>query len=294
MDDQIRVATFEWLKHQTEIHDDVLHRDILENGFFFEGQRITVIGAKGIWKPKAMQLPLSITTTAESPYDDSFTPDDFLLYRYRGTDPNHPDNRGLREVMSKGIPLIYFHSMIKGLYLAAWPVFIIGEDAKGLSFKVAVDDSLKITSGTLAEDPATYYRRSYLTSTFQVRLHQKSFRERVLYAYQNQCALCKLKHKELLDAAHIIPDKKEYGQPIVSNGLSLCKIHHAAFDKFIIGVSPDYTIKIRKDILEETDGPMLKHGLQFLENKKIILPFHKKDWPDRERLEERFRQFRVA
>ncbi|MDD4962105.1 MAG: HNH endonuclease, partial [Candidatus Marinimicrobia bacterium] len=96
---------------------------------------------------------------------------------------------------------------------------------------------------------------------------------------------------ELLDAAHIIADSQEKGDPLVSNGLSLCKIHHAAFDQNIIGINPDYTIKIRQDILEETDGPMLKYGIQSLENHRLILPQHKKDWPDRERLEQRFGEF---
>jgi putative restriction endonuclease len=75
--------------------------------------------------------------------------------------------------------------------------------------------------------------------------------------------------------------------------LSLCKIHHAAFDKNIIGISPDYTIKVREDILLEVDGPMLKHGIQEMNNQQIILPFHKKDYPDRERLEERYNAFQA-
>jgi len=125
-------------------------------------------------------------------------------------------------------------------------------------------------------------------------LHQRSFRERVIAAYQNQCALCKLRHIELLDAAHILADKEEKGDPIISNGLSLCKIHHAAFDQNIIGINSDYIIKVRGDILEEIDGPMLKHGIQSLENQQIHLPNHKRDWPDKYRLEERFDLFLKA
>jgi putative restriction endonuclease len=63
------------------------------------------------------------------------------------------------------------------------------------------------------------------------------------------------------------------------------QIRNAAFDKNIIGINPDYQIKVRKDILEEIDGPMLKYGIQFLENGKMILPKIKNNWPDRERLE---------
>ena len=54
--------------------------------------------------------------------------------------------------------------------------------------------------------------------------------------------------------------------------LTLCKIHHAAFDNNFIGINPDYTIKIRTDLLTETDGPMLKYGIQSLNNTKLILP----------------------
>jgi len=291
MDEQIRIAAFEWLERQALFYDDVLPRKVLEDGFYYKNQRITLIGAKGIWKSKILKLPISITTTADSPYDDAFTKENFLQYRYRGTDPSHPDNVGLREIMNKQIPLIYFLGIVKGKYLAAWPVYIIQDNIPGLTFKVAVDEIRLVKTDKILEDPETYYRRSYLTSNIKLRLHQRSFRERVMLAYQNQCTLCRLKHIELLDAAHIIPDSEEHGQPIVQNGLSLCKIHHAAFDKNIIGITPDFTIKVREDILEETDGPMLKYGIQSLESKKIILPRQKSDWPDRERLEERYQQF---
>lgn len=123
---------------------------------------------------------------------------------------------------------------------------------------------------------------------------QQYFREKVLLAYHHQCTLCSLKHPELLDAAHIIGDTEELGVPIVQNGLSLCKIHHAAFDQNIIGINPDYEIKIRTDILEEIDGPMLKHGIQALNNHQIILPTRQKDWPDKDRLDIRFNRFKTA
>jgi len=159
---------------------------------------------------------------------------------------------------------------------------------------VAVDSSQVISSGTMNEDQESYYRRSYLTSQIKIRLHQKGFRERVLHAYRNQCSLCRLKHQELLDAAHIIPDSEEGGLPIVQNGISLCKIHHAAFDKNIIGITPDYKIKVREDILIETDGPMLKYGLQSLEDQKLVLPRNHTLRPDPERLDFRYQQFKTA
>jgi putative restriction endonuclease len=297
MDTQIRNTAFIWLEEQTRLHGDVLPWEVLQKGFDFQGQRIIPIGASGIWKPKVMELPLSITTSPEGPYKDSFSQNNYLFYNYRGTDPYHPDNVRLRRIMHDRKPMIYFLGVAKGKYLATWPVFIIGDDMKNLSFTVAVDDFAyinKAATSQLLEDPGAEYRRAYVTSNVLIRLHQRSFRERVLQAYRNQCALCRLRHIELLDAAHIIGDKDKTGDPIIQNGLSLCKIHHAAFDKNIIGINPDYQIKVRQDILEETDGPMLKYGIQFLDNQKLVLPRNRENWPDRERLEVRYKGFLKA
>jgi putative restriction endonuclease len=76
----------------------------------------------------------------------------------------------------------------------------------------------------------------------------------VLAAYREHCAICRLRHKELLEAAHIVADRDPEGEPHVSNGLALCKLHHAAFDRHIIGVRPDYVVEVRLDILEEVIG----------------------------------------
>ena len=72
-------------------------------------------------------------------------------------------------------------------------------------------------------------------------LHQATFRDAVLAAYRGRCAISHLPEPRLLDAAHIVMDADEQlGQPIVSNGLPLTEIHHAAFDAHLIGVGPDY------------------------------------------------------
>ena len=293
IDEQIRLAAFNWIKQQVEIHGDVLSRVLLQKGFLFEGERIPLVSPQGIFKPKLMDYPLSITTTTNGPYDDSFDNNGLLIYKYRGTNVMHRDNQGLRQAMKLQLPLIYFHSIIPSKYLVVWPVFIVNDDPSALNFHVAVDDveSLNTKSNEI-HDPDT--KRIYLTSIVKVRMHQRSFREKVLRAYQSQCSLCRLKHLELLDAAHIIPDGEPESKPIVNNGISLCKLHHAAFDSFIIGISPDYQIEIRNDILDEVDGPMLKHGLKLLHKTKIILPKFKKDWPDKNYLEYRYQKFKNA
>ena len=137
--------------------------------------------------------------------------------------------------------------------------------------------------------------RAYITVATQKRLHQHSFRMRVLEAYRECCAVCRLRHAELLEAAHIIPDTDPRGEPWVSNGIALCKLHHAAFDSLMMGIRPDLVIEIRKDILEESDGPLLIHGLKHWHNKRLtVVPQSPRLRPRKEFLEERFEIFRKA
>jgi len=294
---EIRLAAFNWLKEQVNIQGDVLPRSVLQAGFDFRGTRIPLVSPQGIFKPRIMGLPLSITTTPDSPYEDNFSRDGFLQYKYRGTDPNHRDNVGLREVYRQGRPLIYFHGIVPGRYLAVWPVFILEDNPTELAFKVAVEDLDSINLDTTDQFKVAEIeigRRAYITSTTKVRLHQRTFREKVLAAYHSQCTLCRLRHRELLDAAHIIPDFEPESRPTVDNGLSLCKLHHAAFDSFIIGITPDYEIKIREDVLDEIDGPILQHGIQEFNGSHILLPAREIDWPNRDALDWKYQRFLEA
>ena len=248
-------------------------------------------GNKGYgWKPKQLDYPISIKSRIDSQYQDEIISDYKIRYKYKGTNPNDWVNVGLRKCMEDNIPLVYMHEVASGKYLCQWPVFIVDDDPASLTFLVeAGNQYAENTTSSVVEEPDEIQRK-YATGLMLQRLHQAPFRERVLEAYKEHCAMCRLRHRELLDAAHIISDK-EGGKAIVTNGLSLCKIHHAAFDQNIIGVSPDYVIKVRKDVLQEIDGPMLKYGIQELHGKNLFLPYNQKSQPNKEYLEERFSRF---
>jgi len=298
-DKRVRLAAFKWLEEQVNRHGEVLPRGLLSDGFVLDGCRVPLISRQGIFKPAVLEeIPLSITTTTKGPYEDRLSPEGLMLYSYRGTDPQHRDNVGLRKAMVERTPLIYFHGIVPGRYMAVWPVFVVGDSPGELTFSVAVDshDCIRDYAETdrenfLGREERDLGRRQYITQVVRQRLHQRSFRERVLDAYRQQCALCRLRHSELLDAAHIIPDGEPGGEPVVENGLALCKLHHAAFDRYFLGISPDYVITIRGDILEEEDGPMLTHGLQGLNGSKILLPPSRRQYPSPERLDVRWGRF---
>jgi putative restriction endonuclease len=296
---QIRAAAFEFLDRLSLQYGEVLPSTELRAGFTYEDQRVPLMGPQGIFKPAVLEWPLSITTVPVvpgkvRPYEDELGSDGFLRYRYRGTDPGQKDNRGLREAMQRKLPLVYFHGVEPGQYLAEWPVFIVGDEPNHLTFTVQVDDPF--ASG---QDPADELpddaRRAYATRVAKQRLHQLAFRHRVLRAYRESCAMCRLHHKDLLDAAHILPDTHPDGEPVTSNGLALCKLHHAAFDRNIAGVRPDSVIEIRHDVLEEIDGSMLRHGLQDLHGQPlVVVPNAVRDRPARNYLAERYAIFRAA
>ncbi len=298
-DAKVRTAAFEWLSSQVEIHSDVLPRSVLAEGFILEGTRVPLVGPQGIFKPRVLSgAPLSVTTAPKGPYDDAFGPDGLLRYRYRGIDPEHHENRGLRFAMEQRLPLVYFHGVVPGRYVAAWPVFVVADDPDGLAFTVAVDDAAHAGISPIEQlavhEGGDSMRRRYVTAAVRQRLHQRAFRERVLAAYRHECAFCRFRHEELLDAAHIVPDTEPDGEPIVSNGLALCKLHHAAFDRYFVGVRPDHVIQVRPDILEEHDGPTLVYGIQALHGTRLSLPRAQSNHPNQEFLAMRYDRFLSA
>jgi putative restriction endonuclease len=293
-DTGFRVAVF---AHAQRLHLRYSNRipgSELDVGIEFDGQRIPIWNRyKGIFKPAFLGrdgAALSIQTSADSPYEDAQDPDaGHFIYKYRGQDLEQADNRALRAAMLHGKPLLYLVAVDPGFYEAILPVFVIRDDPSNLQFTLVADQLSALQETRPAVDAV--YRREYATRAVMYRLHQAQFRRIVLKAYRERCAICTLKHVNLLDAAHILPDAHIHGEPVIPNGLGLCKIHHSAFDSNILGIDPDTRVHIRADVLREKDGPMLKHGLQELHGTKLIVPTKVSQRPNRDFLAERFAEF---
>jgi hypothetical protein len=97
-----------------------------------------------------------------------------------------------------------------------------------------------------------------------------------------------------LAARHAVPAIYVWREfaTIVSNGLPLTRIHHAAFDADLIGIDPDFRIHVSGRLLEIHDGPFLELGLKGIAGTLIEMPRRSEDYPDRERLARRFEQFK--
>lgn len=293
LDAQVRLAMFAHLDHVSAQHPDGIPSSVI-NAFEFDGRPIRLIVQSGIRKPAELSAALTIRTAytppgGQAPYQDEVDFEGNLRYKWRGTDPRHSDNRALREAMHRGAPLAYFYPIASGVYHAVYPVYLVEEDAARHEFAVVLGDQPE-SIDTVDRVAERHYSRALTLR----RLHQAVFRPKVLRAYQSQCALCRLRHVPLLDAAHILPDHHLRGDPVVPNGLAMCKIHHAAYDSNIIGIRPDCVVEVRSDILVEIDGPMLRHGLQEMHGTTILLPRSRNDRPDPTRLDERWEQFRAT
>lgn len=264
--------------------------------FEFDGSMFRLMDPqRGIRKPRQMASALSISTVfrrkgEKRPYEDALGPDGFLRYKWTGTDPDHMDNRGLRAAMELQVPLIWFFGVGPGLFQPVFPIYLVEEEPELHQFVVATEFARDLHQ---VDSQAEVQLRRYVLAETKRRLHQPVFRATVLRAYETRCAVCALGHAELLDAAHIVPDSDEEGIASVSNGLALCKIHHAAFDVRILGVTPDLVVEIRQDLLEEVDGPMLEHGLKERHGERLmVLPTSHEERPSRRLLELSYERFR--
>ncbi|HEY4320716.1 MAG TPA: HNH endonuclease [Gemmatimonadales bacterium] len=303
--DALRLAALAALRNIVAPSGGVITREQMTAGFTFGGERIPFAnGPVGIWTPRQLKghAPLSITTSAHRKgvtprYDDEIGSDGWFSYRYQGADPDNHFNRSLRKAYTENSPLIYFYGLTPGVYEALSPVYIMDDRPSELTVLVA-SDVPGLGEGTLLQGGSAAPLKAYATRTVKQRLHQDRFRELVLGAYSHRCTICHLGARDrlvrLLDAAHILEDRDERGLPEVRNGLSLCKIHHAAYDLNILGVAPDHTVHIREDILLERDGPMLQHGIKEMAGKIIRVPQRIGDQPGEELLAERFERFRAA
>ncbi len=295
-DDDIRSSCFAALDVLCATYgEEVPYRDGLDRGFAFRGRRVPFLSPqKGIFRAAAQSGPaaLSINTSARSPYADAAVPDG-ILYAYRAGAVDQPDNRALRSAFQLAVPLVYFVATRPGWYRAHYPFFIVEDDAPAgqvLASPGRWVGPIDEREPAIIGDPI---ERRYAARAIHVRVHQAQFRGRVLPAYRNRCAICRLHEERLLDAAHIIGDLEERGDAVVNNGISLCSIHHRAFDQNLVGISPDYHVRVAARLLDDEDGPMLDL-LKAFHERPLELPARQAWLPDRERLALRFDRFVAA
>ena len=289
--------------------NDLIPVAALREGFVHNGGRVS-FGSfyNGIHRPAQMHGPaaLTINTAAPkagrpAPYEDSFDESRGLFtYRFRDAATPTPaamraaeaDNRALTAAFEGVEALIYFRGIFPGQYCLIAPTFITAVDVRART--VHLEAALPMADLTDAGLVSSSDVRRYATREAAYRLHQHRFRAAVLTAYRRRCAVCSLKEAALLQAAHIIDDRDPRGIASVVKGISLCAIHHLADDRHLRGIDPHGVVHISQRLLDETDGPMLRTGLQGFHRSPMVQPQRAADRPDPELLEVRYERFREA
>ena len=296
------MAAFDFIKTMNR-SDGLLTARQINQRFQCDGIAVRLKHSQqGIYKPPAMRYLLSITTRfppsqKQTWYDDqvevfSEIADNpaSVAYSFMRGGSERAQNQHLRVAWEKRIPLIYFIGVTPNRYIAQVPTFVTDWDPHR--------ELATISFGVMSQhEPEVLYpqgvtERKHTMGLVRQRFQNAMFRQAVLVAYDKRCAFTGLPEPSLIDAVKITADfENQFKMPIVPNGLLLSKTHLAAFDSHLIGVDPDYGIHISPRLLDQHDGPMLE-AMKRLQGSKLRLPKRTQDYPDRERLDERFQVFK--
>jgi putative restriction endonuclease len=287
-----RESLFNKVIELANAHDGMLSRQELSE-FVYQEEVVRLIDPQGgIWNPgaswtasPALSATLSINTTLSGIYDDQEVADGLWRYDYQSGGVEGKNTK-LRKAWELQLPIIWFRQQELGRRYVPYLVYVV-DDFPELGYCLISPD----LSLSLAIKTGDEIQKRYALREMKQRLHQPAFRARVLSAYGVRCAVCNLQMGALLEGAHITPDSDPNSSTKVNNGISLCTIHHSAYDAALLGIDTDFSIRIRADVMQESDGPMLKYGLQEMHRKDLILPSQQDHWPDLSRLSHRFHEF---
>ena len=295
-DDDVRSACFAALDVlQAKWGVDIPYA-ALADGFNFRGHRVPFLNkAYGIYRSRVQSGPAALSVNSSPKqirYRDEQTPDG-VLHRYKGDDAENHYNGWLRSAHLLDVPIVYFVGTRPGWYRPIYPTYVERDEPAELRVLLTFG---KMRGPYDEREPVHLtgqIERGYVVREVKQRIHQAQFRGVVLPAYHDGCAICRLREVRLLDAAHIVPDTEDTGEPVVSNGLSLCSIHHRAFDQDLVGVAPDLRVHVSHRLLDDDDGPML-NVLKEFHGTTIDQPSRRIWQPDRDRLATRFDRFQSA
>ena len=170
---------------------------------------------------------------------------------------------------TKGQLVLSFLPDYLGLYLENLSTIHLLNDAELLEL---VNKSDKLNSEN--KDGEFDVPEGHLTITHTRYKRDPRFKSIVYAAYDNRCAMCGIQ-LELIEAAHIVPHSHELGTDEIGNGISLCALHHTAYDRSLIFFDEDFNIIINELKMEYLEKMGLDSGFRkfkALSFDKIQLP----------------------
>jgi len=290
-DDLIRMLALQRVTELRNLWGDSVPETELAKGFTVEGDLVLLKGPQGIFKPRQLSDgPLTIMSTLGSRYEDELVEGaNTLRYDYAPPSREH-ENQGLKNLMAGHTPVILLKQVKakpRPEYMVVAPMYVEGFNDQARQFSLSTRANLDVRPDSEAEVVLREITRAYGETTIRTRLHQAYFRRDVLTVYRGHCCVCELQTRPLLQGAHIVPDAAAEGVAAVQNGLSLCSLHHAAYDRNILRISPDYIINLEREWIRDGDR-FAKAALTDFDRRPIVLPRSSEHYPNRDFLARRF------
>lgn len=261
--------------------------------FTSAARRVHLKGQQGIFKPAELTEPLSITSTLDSDYTRDPIEGSRVMYDFVS---RPQDNEALKRCAEAEVPLIYLLQVKRRPspeYVIFAPVYVVGWNDESRRFLVDLSEqkpgdvvSPAVTMRQLdlpvmrkPDSPMEIRElaKSYEVTTVQRRLYQAHFRNAILNAYRDRCAVCLLHIRPLLDAAHVNGDGDPKPDIEVSEGLALCATHHRAFNAGILRYDNDYIVHVDLPVGGRGEGE--RSMLLAFEGRKLALPADERLWP---------------
>ncbi len=282
-DDFIRLLAINRVRELRDVWADAIPEGELAKGFLYEGHVVLLKGPQGIFKPRQLtDGPLTLMSTLGSHYEDElFDRANTLRYDYAPPSREH-ENDGLKNVMAAGKPVILLKQVKakpRPEYMVVAPLYVDGFDDARRQFALSTREVLEAETQAPGALVVREIQKAYGETTVRTRLHQAYFRRDVLSVYRSRCCVCELRVRPLLQGAHIVPDAVAEGIAAVQNGLSLCSLHHAAYDRNILRVKTDYTIAVEHEWIETGDN-FARASLSEFDGRTIRLPGERAHYPN--------------
>lgn len=282
------MAVFGWLGARQSRGQFEFTRAELE-AFSYLGERIPLLDTgRGIRNPASFDATLTVMTSAKThPYGDEIENDGRIIYSLQSRDGG--DNVKLLRAAQLGSPMAYFKGIRDGVYVPYFPVVIdeVDRDERVIRMR-ELDTAIDYYPGALRFE---FDGRRYGERVVRTRQHQKAFRAKVLSAYGSQCVVCRLDHTDLLDAAHIVGDAEKHGVPEIWNGMSMCSLHHRAYDTDLLGVDRRLRVHVSAELLGSRALAFARTAFEAFADTSIALPLRPADRPRSDALQAKFEMF---
>ncbi len=146
--------------------------------------------------------------------------------------------------------------------------------SQGAKAATLLNRVVRMENLTVPEIEALPAPRKRIIETISKLARDANFRNQVVSAYEQRCAVTRTQLK-LIDAAHILPVGADDSTDSVRNGVCLAPTYHRAFDNGLIYLTTDFKMKLNTTKLDKLTSLNLVGGLEQFRHyldQEIFLP----------------------